>query len=340
VKHGRPWPRVVAAVAFVLVAAVARVPLSGFAAADGKTDSPFLVAVFRLESAVGTANGALLVALLASVAAAGAAVVAWRGGARYAFAAALTACVAASSTAIAADARNASEIRAEHLPANPSWIDAYGFRSVTAVQTLGSPPDRLLEQLFWNPSVRREVVLGHALPTDAFAAPRVRVARDGTLAGIRGPVLFQEFGVTAQLEDAELVERVGTLALWRPLGPARLHLLTDGRYWDGWLARAGSVTVWPDASGRARGLVSFTLSLPRTAPAAVEIRVGKVQYRIAPGAHTTLRYRFDARAPWTLRFRSLGGSFRGDLRPVSVKMTEPSFVRAGAPSVPRPQVEA
>ncbi|HEY3182942.1 MAG TPA: hypothetical protein VGJ77_08915 [Gaiellaceae bacterium] len=340
VKNGRPWPRLVVGVSFVVLVAAARVPLSGYAAADGKTDSPFLVAVFKLETAVGTANGSLLVALLASAAAAAAAVVAWRGGERYAFAAALAVCVVTSAAAVSNDARNAKEIRATHLPSNPSWVDAHRFASVTAVQTLGSPPDRLLEQLFWNPSIRHEVLLANALPTDAFATPHVRIARDGTLGGIRGPVLFQEFGVTAQFEDADLVERAGTLALWRPLGPARLHLLADGRYWDGWLARGGSVAVWPDESGRARGVVSFTISLPRTAPAPVEIRLGRVQYTIEPGAHTRLRYRIDRRGPWQLRFKSLGGTFRPDLRPVSVKMSEPRFVRAGAASVPTVRVDA
>jgi hypothetical protein len=340
VKHGRPWPRVVFGVSFAVLAAVARVPLSGFAAADGKTDSPFLVAVFRLESVVGTANGSLLVALLASAAAAAAALVAWRGGERYAFAAALAACVVMSAAAISSDVRATNDIRTEHLPSNPSWVDAHGFSSVTAVQTLGSPPDRLLEQLFWNPSVRHEVLLGYALPTDTFPAPRLRIARDGTLTGVRGPVLFQEFGVTAQFEDAELLERAGTLALWRPLGAAQLHLLADGRYWDGWLARGGSVAVWPDETGRARGVVSFVISLPRTAPAPVEVRFGRVQYTIDPGGHTTLRYRIDARGPWKLRFKSTGGTFRPDLRPVSVKMTEPRFLRAGPPSVPRLRVAA
>jgi hypothetical protein len=340
VKNGRPWPRLVFGISLVVLVAAARVPLSGFAAADGKIDSPFLVAVFKLETAVGTANGALLVALLVSVAALGAAAVAWRGGARYAFATALAACVVMSAAAVSNDVRNAKDIRSTHLPSNPSWVDAHGFRSVTAVQTLGSPPDRLLEQLFWNPSIRHEVLLGNAKPTDAFTAPRLRIGPDGTLVGVRGPLLFQEFGVSAQFDDAELVERAGTLALWRPLGTTRLHLLADGRYWDGWLARGGSVAVWPDGSGRTRGVVSFTISLPQTAAAPVEIRLGRVQYTVEPGAHTTLRYRIDRRGPWKLRFKSIGGSFRPDLRPVSVKMTEPRFVRAGAASVPTVPVEA
>ena len=50
--------------------------------------------------------------------------------------------------------------------------------------------------------------------------------------------------------------------------------------------------------------------------------------------------RIDRRGPWQLRFKSLGGTFRPDLRAVSVKMNEPRFVRAGAPSVPTLRVEA
>lgn len=340
VKHGRPWPRAVAGISLVFVALAARVPLSGFAAADGKTDSPFLVAVFRLGLSVGEANAALIVAVLVTVAAAGAVAVAWRGGARLALVAAIAASVVASGAAIAADSRSSDEIRSTHLPADASWVDARGFDSVTAVQTHGAPPDRLLEQLFWNPSIAHVATLGNAQRPDAFAATAIRVARDGTLGGVKGPVLFQEYGVSAELEDADLVARAGTLSLWRPLGLPRLRLLADGRYWDSWLARHGSVTAWPDATGRTRGVVSFTLSLPAGAPAPVDIRVGRLDYRIEPGAQTTLRYRLDERGPWKLDFESTGGSVQSDLRPVSVQMTKPRFARAGMPSRPALRVSA
>src|SRR5439155_22201434 len=328
-RRGRPARLLVALISIVLLAVSARVPLAGYSAADGKTDSPFLFALSRLERVLGTANGSLVVAALAAVAALGAIAVAWRGGARIAVAATLAAAAVGSAGAVASDLANTRDVRTRLLPANPSWIDASGVGEVTAIQTLGSPPDRALEQLFWNRSVTPVALLGNALALYAFPSPRVRPRRDGTLPGIHGPLLFEEFGTSATFDDATLVRRTGSFALWRAAGTPRLRLLEDGRYFDGWLARGGRLTVWPDASGRAHGVVSFAISLPSGAAQPVDITFGRARYTIEPGARTTLRYHVNQRGPWTLKFRSVGGSFRPDLRAVSVKSTRPHFVRAG-----------
>ena len=59
------------------------------------------------------------------------------------------------------------------------------------------------------------------------------------------------------------------------------------------------------------------------------VRFGKVVYRLDPGAKTTLRFSVDRRGPWSLPFSAAGGSFRPDLRAVSVLSTHPRFIRAG-----------
>jgi hypothetical protein len=82
------------------------------------------------------------------------------------------------------------------------------------------------------------------------------------------------------------------------------------------------------------------LSLPADAAAPVDIRVGRLEYHIEPGARTTLRYKVDEAGPWQLRFESAGGSIQSDVRPVSVQMTKPRFDRAGTPSRPALQVTA
>ena len=75
--------------------------------------------------------------------------------------------------------------------------------NVTAVATPLATPGLLTEQLYWNRSIAHEVVLTGAEPTDAFEAPPVKVAGDGTLvtpAGpLRTPILFEQFGATARL---------------------------------------------------------------------------------------------------------------------------------------------
>jgi len=133
---------------------------------------------------------------------------------------------------------------------------------VTLLQTVGSPPLRSTEQLYWNRSVTHEALLGAALRTDVYAAPRVRIANDGTLNGVGPNVLFQGSAATVRFSNAQLVARSGTFSLWAADTTPRLTLLEEGRYSDGWLGRSGKLTVWPDASGRTRGTVRFTLWLP------------------------------------------------------------------------------
>lgn len=327
-KHGRPARIPVALLAAGLFLVSVRAPVSGYSAALGKTDSPFLFAVARLERFVGTGNASLVVALAAALGAAGAVAVSRLGGARAAVGATIAFAAVTSLGAIVNDSQNARQVRHDYLPADVSWIDSAGLQDVTLVQTVGSPPDRAVEQLYWNRSVTHEALLGAALPTDVYAAPRIHVARNGTLAGVGGNVLFQDFAATALFANATLVARAGSFSLWSAEGAPRLALLELGRYSDGWLARNGRLTVWPDATGRTRGTLRFALSLPRTAQP-VTVHFGKARYRIEPGRMKTVTYTVDANGPFSLAFLSAGGSWRPDLRAVSVRSTSPTFARAG-----------
>jgi hypothetical protein len=291
------------------------------------TDSPFLFAVARLERLVGTASGSLVVAVLAALGAAGAVAVSRRGGAQIALGATIVFLGVTSVGAIVDDSQNARDIRRDYLPSDVSWVDSLGLQDVTLVQTIGSPPARAAEQLYWNRSVSHEALLGDAQPTDVYPTQHVHVARDGTLAGVGGNVLFQGFAATARFANATLIARAGSFSVWSAQGAPRLALLEQGRYSDGWLARSGRLTVWPDASGRTRGLLRFTLSLPPTAQA-VTVRFGKAHYRVLPGRQTAITYTVDARGPLALAFSSDEGTRLPDLRAVSVLSTPPTFARA------------
>jgi hypothetical protein len=333
-KHGRPGRIPVAVLSIFLFALSARLPLSGYTAALGKTDSQFLVAVFRLETALGTAGGSFVLALLAAAGAAGAVLVSRRGGGRYALGAAIAFAFVASFGAIISDAANARQVRHEYLPANPSWVDATGLSDVTLLQTAGAPPAGAVEQLYWNRSITHEALVGDALPTDVYAAPRIRVARDGTLLGVGPNVLVQDYAATAQFANARLVASAGTFSLWSADSAPRLSLLERGRFSDGWLARTGKLSVWPDASGNTRGTLSFTLSLPPNG-APTTVRFGKAHYDIRPGEKTTVIYTLDARGPWSLPFSTAAGGNAPDLRFASVRSTPPVFKRVGQPAVSR-----
>lgn len=333
-RNGRPHARAVALIAIVLFAASARLPVSGYAEALGKTDSPFLFAVFRLERVVGTANGALVVAVLAALGAGAAILVSRRGGGRAALLATLGATAACSLGAVVNDASNAQQVRNDYLPPDVSWVDTARVGDVTLIQTVGSPQDRAVEQLYWNRSVRHEVLLGDAHATDVYAAPKLRVSANGTLENVTTSVLFQGYAATAQFANAHVVARAGSFSLWAADEAPRLSLLERGRYSDGWLARAGRLTLWPDLAGRTRGTLRFTLTLPRGSQP-VRVHVGKAHYDVRPGELTTATYTIDARGPWSIPFHADTGRFLDDLRAVSVQSSAPVFERAGAPE-PRP----
>jgi Dolichyl-phosphate-mannose-protein mannosyltransferase len=335
----RGWPRrlAVGAIAAGMVVLSARIPLSGFSAADNKQDSPFLFAVFRLEGILGVGSGALAVALAAAALSGAAVLVARRrwGGA-VALGLAVVAAGAASVGAFAFDAQNARNVRASHLPSDLRWIDhaARGLGPVTLLQTPGAPRGRALEQLFWNSSVTRIVLLKGAIPTDAFGAERVRIERDGRLVGprgaLRGSLLVENFGARVELAGARRVARGTSLDLWRPRSTPRMAVLASGLYFDGWLARTGSVTVWPSTGGVAHGTLSLTLSLPAgTERTPLHFRAPGVDRRVwvSPGGHRVVRFQVRARGPWRLVFRTTQTGFLGDGRAISVKAAAPDFVR-------------
>jgi len=331
----RGWPRrlVVGAIAAGMVVLSARIPLSGFSAADNKQDSPFLFAVFRLEGILGVGSGAFAVALAAAALSGAAVLVArrrWGGG--VALGLAVVAAGAASVGAFAFDAQNARNVRSSHLPPDLRWIDhaARGLGPVTLLQTPGAPRGRALEQLFWNSSVTRIALLKGAIPTDAFGAETVGIGRDGRLAGLRGSLLVENFGARVELAGARRVARGTSLELWRSRGTPRMAVLASGLYFDGWLARTGSVTVWPSASGVARGTLSLTLSLPAgTERTPLHFRAPGVDRRvwISPGGRRVVRFPVRARGPWRLVFRTTQTGFLGDGRAISVKAAAPRFVR-------------
>jgi len=334
----RRWPRrlVLALVAISMLALSARVPLSGFTAADNKQDSPFLFAVFRLESLLGTADGALAVAAIAAcLSLCAVAVAGRRRGAAAAIALSLVCAGAASAGAFSFDTRNAANVRASHLPADLRWIDHSGLANVTLVQTPGAPRGRALEQLFWNRSVARVVLLRGAFPTDAFGADPVTVAPDGRLIvrgqALRGPLLVENYGVRAQLTGAVRAGRGSSLELWRPHGTPRLSLLVSGLYADRWLARTGSVTVWPDRSGWTRGTLTLRLSLPAgTERTPLHFRAGGVDrgITIRPGERRAIVFRLAKRGPWRLVYRTPVRGFLSDGRAISVQSAAPVLRRA------------
>jgi hypothetical protein len=303
-RGGRAW-LAVATLSAVLVAVSARFPLSGWTDDHGREDSPFLMGVFRLESAVGYANGSLLVAAVVALLAAGAVAVARRPGAwpvATVVVAVLLAGVGAGAWTL--DAKFSQRARETYFPADARWVDHAGLGEVTLVNTPGTRRELPLEQMFWNRSIKRLVLLRRAQSPDVFSAPNVQIRRDGALLvkgrPLRTGLLVNEYAVTAVLNGAEPVAATNLFELWKPVGTPRLRLLAGGRFYDGWLANSGYVRVWG-----LPGTLRLRLSLPATAPEArlvfrgpgirrtIEVASGssRVVSFDVPGGVSTLRWK-------------------------------------------------
>jgi hypothetical protein len=320
VERGLPGKLPVGLLATALLALAARIPLSGYAAAHNKDDSPTLWAVLRLENAVGTGNGALAVAVVAAglsgVAVLGAR---RRAAAAGALAVAVAACCALSAAATSFDSRISHSLRAT-LPDDLRWVDHTRLGPVALLALPGERKEQSWEQLFWNHSVQRLLLLGTP-EIDRFASGHVRVARDGRLlvraSAVRGPLLVQTYASTARFAGVRRVRQEPIFDLYRPHGIPRLRLLAAGRYADGWLAPRGAITVWT----RKPALIRLQLALPvRSRATAIRFagRGVRRMVRVRPGAVARLAFRTPGGGPWSLHYASSRVAYLGDNRAVSV----------------------
>ena len=248
VYASRGWPArtYLALVVSVLIAASALVPLAGFTAAEGKSQSPFLLAAFRLEETLGSpGSGSLAVAAAAGIFGIAVILLSTRPalGTSVVLGAALAASVAASVGAVAFDSRNAASVRAAFLPDEPSWVDRAGFDDVTLVRGPDGIRTEALEQLFWNRSVNRVVLLPGAAEIDHFHSAALTVGSEGSLSSegrrLSGPVLVDGYGGTIVLADAERVASSQSYTLWQPQSTAR-HVALPRRPLQRRLARLRS----------------------------------------------------------------------------------------------------
>jgi hypothetical protein len=319
VKRGLPWRVPVGLISAALLVLAARIPLSGFAAAHNKDDSPTLWAVIRLEGLVSVGNGALAVALIAAALSILAALLAFRKApAALILLAAIVACCSLSAGASAFDSRTSQTLRGT-LPTDLRWVDHSHLGAVDLLAPPGSRKEQSWQQLFWNTSLKRLLLLGSP-PIDHFAAKHVQVGRDGTLLvdgrTLRRPLLVQTYASTVQLSGVRLVRRQPIFDLYRPTGIPRVRLIAAGRYADDWLAPRGVITVWTMTAG------TLQLNLaqqPGTQLTPMRFRARGIErtVKLRPGQRMTLTFRVPAGGHWNLHFRTKKPGYLGD-RAVSV----------------------
>jgi hypothetical protein len=331
----RGWPARthLALLVSLLIAASAQVPLAGFTAAEGKSQSPFLVAAFRLEEWAGSpGSGSLVIAAVAAVFGVLAILLSTRPllATPVVLGLALAATTAASVGAVAFDSRNASSVRAAFLPDEPSWVDRAGVGDVTLVRAPDGVRTEAMEQLFWNRSIRRVALLPGAGEVDHLFSPRLTVARDGRLLEsgreLTGPVLVDGYGGTIELSGARRIAESPSYTLWSPEGPARMSLYFAGRYSDGWLAGAGRLYLWPEQPG---GRISRRVAVTLSAPPASEGLTLRFQepgkrtrdVRLEPGRPQTVNFEVCSRGAWYVTYLSSARGFVGT-RVVSAQASE------------------
>jgi hypothetical protein len=333
----RGWPHRVphALLAAGLIAVSARIPLAGFSASDGKSNSPLLFAAGELENLLGdTGLASLAIALLVALLSLTAAALGFRPRRATAVAVglALGACALSSAGAVAYDHALSHRVKQNVVPGEASIVDAAGLGKVTLVQSPFGDRGFATEELFWNRSLDRLALLPGALPPDAFATEQAGIAHDGSLVvggrAFAGPLLVDAYGATMRFRGMREVDRTKLFRLLRPVGRPRLALYEPGRYFDGWLALDGAIRLWARSPADSlAGMLTFTVSLPRGAdPVMVTFRTpaGTRVVGVRPGEPAQVSLPVCAAASWRAKFEA---PFTGSIgsRFVSVQSTEPVY---------------
>jgi hypothetical protein len=325
-KNGRPRRRLVLALAAGVAIAAMRMPISAYSAAGYKLDSQFLFAVSYLEERVGIGSASLLIAVLATVGAVAAVIVAFGRFARAAVVGTLAVAIIASVAAVTVDLRGARAVR-NQLPHDLTWVDEMANGTVTAVATPLSLKQDLIESLFWNTSIQREVRLDSAIPTDIFSAPKLAIDRDGTLRNATRELLVDNTGSTLIFANGRLVgrDRPEHLTLWRTPARPRLRLVVEGRFFDSWLAPRGRLRAWPLTDTGSGTAVSFRLTLPRSVDGrrikgVMHLRFGPTRFVLGPGVHVDVVCRASSGA-LNVGFWSKELFRDPTFRPLTVKLT-------------------
>jgi hypothetical protein len=330
ISDGRRGRWGVTAIAAVISCAAMLVPLAGYAADQGKADSPTLFALWQLEELLDVGTASLVAALAVSIGAAIAVVVVLWGRARpgAAFAFTLAVLAGASAGAHAADISLSARVRERNLPAMLDWVDrAAGAESALLVHTRGSDPARTRVQIVWSTRVRTLASLGAATQELDGSAGRVTIRPDGALRlrgrPLNGLLLVALDGSRPLFAHARTIARGPAFALIRLEHEARLGALVEGLGADGWLAANSEVQVY--AVQRETCTLTLGLHLPQgSTPSVPLLNQNGVESRVvvSPDAPATIQLRAGPNSPGRATLTAEHPRFLPGqgFRPVSVRV--------------------
>jgi hypothetical protein len=312
------------AAAIVLYASIE--PIT-YTSGRGDQDSPFLAGFKLIEDSIGRANAALLLAIAVStLALVGAAVTLRHRLIWPALALSLLFPGTISALTFANNSSNDRRVVRTYLPRDFRWIDHAGFTNVALIALKDSAREQGLESLFWNRSLKRVYITDKSAAFDAFTTYGLKIGANGELlsddgSSIGTPFVVEEYADRVQIDGAKLIKRALTNSFWRPVGVPRFSSLTEGLFFDGWLNRKTTTTVWPPKGRKNRGVYVLRIGLPAYAETSAKAVFTAPHFRRAvtlhPGAFTTVRIPFDVLGPWRVRVLADGIFMLADGRLVS-----------------------
>ena len=335
VSRGFPHRVPHALIAGAALALSARVPLAGFSAGDGKSNSPLLLAVGMLEQKVGQVGTA---SLIVAIAVAGLSFVAAATGffPRVAIpllvALAIAAGCVASVGAVSLGHQAASNVYDTTLWPDPSYVDHADLGNVALLAAPSNDRGFTTEQLFWNRSIDRLLVLPDASPPDAFKFEQTTIGDDGSILvggeAYTGPLLVDAYSATTEFRGARQVARTRIYKLYAPTATPRLSLYVVNRYYDGWLGLTGSMKVWPEEGATLAGRLQLALSIPPDlldTTMRFKLPDGSVkEVDVKPGKVVPVSITVCSPGPWSAVYEGPVNTNFGE-RLVTVRSTKPVF---------------
>jgi len=226
----------------------------------------------------------------------------------------------------------ASNVYDTTLWPDPSYVDHADLGNVALLATPSNDRGFTTEQLFWNRSIDRLLLLPDSSPPDAFKFEQTTIGDDGSiLVGGRpytGPLLVDAYSATTELRGAQQVARTRIYRLWAPEGTPRLSLYVINRFYDGWLGLTGAIKLWPDEGEKLAGHVDFDFSLPSDlidTTMRLKLPDGSVEeIDVKPGEVVPVSIPVCSSGPWSATYEGPVSTNFGE-RLVTVRSTKPTF---------------
>jgi hypothetical protein len=317
-----------------ILALSARVPLAGFSAADGKSNSPLLLALGTLEQKIGDVGlASLCVAIAVALLSCAAAAAGYfpRQAAVALVPLAIGVMIIPSVGSVSFGHQAAANVYDTVLWPDASYVDHSGLGKVAMLEVPLGDRGYAAEQLFWNRSLDRILLLPEATAPDAFEADQVEIGPDGSLLvadkPFTGPLLVDAYSATTEFRGARQVARTRIYRLFAPTGQPRLSLYVPGRFFDGWLGLRGRIQLWPESGEKLAGRVSVKFSLPPALSAATVVftHAGmKTRVQVKPGSPTSFTLPVCSAGAWSAAFSAPLRTNLGE-RLVSVRATKPVY---------------